>query len=201
MKNALKKILTDPQNRNLKLEDALQIFLTQYRVTPHCTTGVAPSEKMFNRKIHTYYNTCVPSKEKRYSNANADKRIREIAVGKRVQCRNYSGGPKWKQGRIAQRIGKLHYKIMLDDGRTWERHIDQILRSGEGRDLFEEPLSETDPNAPEADDGAGVPRDENQEAQQPPEVLQDQPTLGQRERPVRDRRPPERYTDLSWIRK
>jgi hypothetical protein len=188
MKNALKKILTDPQNKNLKLEDALQIFLTQYRVTPHCITGVAPSEKMFNRKIHTYYNTCVPSKEKKCSNANINKRIRKFAVGERVQCRNYGGGSKWKQGKIAQRIGKLHYKITLDDGRTWERHIDQILRSGEYRNLFEESLSEADPNVPEAEDGTQIPRvdgDGNQgarpelrEALQPPAGVQNRSPPG-----------------------
>ncbi|XP_039306745.1 uncharacterized protein K02A2.6-like [Solenopsis invicta] len=166
------------------------------RVTPHCTTGVAPSEKMFNRKIHTYYNTCVLNKEKRFSNASINKGIREIAVGEKVQCRNYSGGSKWKQG-IAQRIGKLHYKITLDDGRTWERHIDQILRSGEHQNICEESLNETDPNTPEADGGTVTLK----EALQPPAEVRDRPSPGQGERSVRDRRPPERYTDLSWNQK
>jgi len=39
----------------LKLKDALQDFLIPYRVTPHCTIGVTPSEKMFNRQIYNMY--------------------------------------------------------------------------------------------------------------------------------------------------
>jgi len=33
MKNSLRKMLIDSKNKNLKLEDALQDFLIQYRVT------------------------------------------------------------------------------------------------------------------------------------------------------------------------
>lgn len=99
-------MLTDPTNRNLKLEDALQNFLIQYRVTPHCITGVTPSEKMFNRQIRTYYTVCLPTKEKAVTNINSYKKFREFAVGESVQCRNYSGSAKWKHGRVTHRMGK-----------------------------------------------------------------------------------------------
>jgi len=106
-------MLTDSKNKNLKLEDALQDFLIQYRVTPHCTTGVTLSEKMFSTKIHTYYTTYVPDKIKiqKRINTNFNKRFREFAVGESIRCRNYNGTVKWKHGKIIHRLGKLHYRI------------------------------------------------------------------------------------------
>jgi len=51
-------------------------------------------------------------------------------VGKRVSCRNYLGIDKWTFGNVIERIGKLHYKIKLDDGRIWKRHVNQMRAIG-----------------------------------------------------------------------
>ncbi|XP_024893887.1 uncharacterized protein LOC112468774 [Temnothorax curvispinosus] len=50
--------------------------------------------------------------------------------GERVSCRNYLGVDKWMFGKVVERIGKLHYKIKLDDGRIWKRHINQMRTIG-----------------------------------------------------------------------
>lgn len=203
MKNALRKMLKDPTNRNLKLEDALHNFLVQYKVTPHCITGVTTSEKMFNRQIRTYYTVCLPSKEKEFIVTNENKKFREFAVGENVQCRNYSGGAKWKHGRVTHRIGKLHYKVKLDDGRTWERHADQILRSGDHWDYPKEPLTEADPYVPEVQDEAEIPQPEPEEVRQPLEEAEAPALVAARpgERPVRTRKPPARYANFVCNRK
>ncbi|KAK2578443.1 hypothetical protein KPH14_001060 [Odynerus spinipes] len=57
--------------------------------------------------------------------------VRNFKEGERVSCRNYNRGDKWIFGRVLKRIGKLHYLIKLDDGRTWKRHINQIRLIGE----------------------------------------------------------------------
>lgn len=31
-------------------------------------------------------------------------------------------------GTVATKLGKLHYEVKLDDGRTWKRHIEQMNR-------------------------------------------------------------------------
>lgn len=70
----------------------------------------------------------------------------------RVACRNYSGREKWEFGKIIEKLGKLHYKIKLDDGRSWTRHANQIRRIGENtpiinnaqNDNFYWSVSETD---------------------------------------------------------
>lgn len=43
---------------------------------------------------------------------------------------DYSGRCKWNFGRVSKRLGKLHYNVVLDDGRKWHRHVDQIIKSG-----------------------------------------------------------------------
>jgi len=37
---------------------------------------------------------------------------------------------KWRFGYVFAKLGKLHYKVKLDDGRLWKRHIDQIRSTG-----------------------------------------------------------------------
>lgn len=117
-----------------------------------------------------------------------------------MQCRNYNGSVKWKHGRVTHRMSKLYYKVTLDDGRVWERHADQILRSGEYWDYPEEPLAEAEPNVPKAYDEAAIPQTNDGEGQLQPELEEAEAPVrvpaqhGQR--PVRIRRPPARYTDV-----
>jgi len=56
--------------------------------------------------------------------------LKTFACGERVACRNYSGSVKWKFGIVSARKRKLHYAIRLDDGRSWERHVNQMRKIG-----------------------------------------------------------------------
>ncbi|XP_024893068.1 uncharacterized protein K02A2.6-like, partial [Temnothorax curvispinosus] len=96
---------------------------------------------------------------------------------------------------------KLHYKIKLEDGRTWERHVDQIRKRGEQRSRHIEPYTGVYDYEPEAKEEPAAPRDaaepncaqRDQEEEQGPEALQPTqarearaPDPGQRrDRPVR----------------
>ncbi|XP_029165366.1 uncharacterized protein K02A2.6-like [Nylanderia fulva] len=131
-------------------------------------------------------------------------------VGESVQCRNYSGNVKWKHGKIIHRLGKLHYKIELDDGRVWERHVNQLLRSGEFWDHPDEPQTKREPNVPETPEETEIQHTHSgAEQPRPPEVHQSperaevsvQNQAGDVGRPVRMRKPPERYTDTVYYRK
>ena len=42
-------------------------------------------------------------------------------------ARNYVGKTKWNLGTVSRVTGKLHHEI-LDDGRVWVRHIDQVQK-------------------------------------------------------------------------
>ena len=42
-------------------------------------------------------------------------------------------GKKWVFGKVTEKIGETMVKLELDDGRTWCRHLDHIVRSQIGR--------------------------------------------------------------------
>lgn len=55
-----------------------------------------------------------------------------LKIDDRVSVRDYfSKNIKWKFGRIIEKCGTIHYRIRLDDGRIWLRHVDQNRKIGE----------------------------------------------------------------------
>lgn len=152
---------------------------------------------MFKRQIRTYLTLNLPNKCKEITNSNTNKKCREFAVGETVQCRNYNG--KDKCGTITQRIGKLHYRVSLEDGRIWERHVDQILQLRKPWIQPEdhrntEDLEETRELETRLEDNNTAPLPvEEEEIQQVPreEVEGPEPEMNQRRQlPARNRRPP-----------
>nr|CAI5818050.1 unnamed protein product [Callosobruchus analis] len=126
LKKALRTMKCDNYSKNLELCK----FLLQYRRTPHIITGKSPSELMFGRQIRSRLDWMKPEINDDHVTYNTGKQIRELELGTRVAVRDYLY-EKWKFGFINKRIGKLHYTIELDDGRTWKRHIDQIRLIGQ----------------------------------------------------------------------
>jgi hypothetical protein len=117
---------------NVTSDDDLQIklnnILMQYRKTPHPVTGKSPSEMVFGRQIRSRIDLLIPKKENKIA-FNVGKEVRELEIDQRVICRDYlKKNTKWQFGKIKARIGKLHYLILLDDGREW--HVDQIRPIG-----------------------------------------------------------------------
>ncbi|XP_017477819.1 PREDICTED: uncharacterized protein LOC108367660 [Rhagoletis zephyria] len=37
---------------------------------------------------------------------------------------------KWRFGTVTETKGDLHYRVQLDDNRTWTRHVDQMRKVG-----------------------------------------------------------------------
>ncbi|XP_024885583.1 uncharacterized protein K02A2.6-like [Temnothorax curvispinosus] len=123
LKNALKRM----QSNHTNVHVDLQKLLLQYRNTPHAGTGKTPAEMLFARKIRTRLDLLRPF-ESKFQAQNTPINFTE---GERVSARNYSGTDKWLFGRICERLGTLHYKIRLDDGREWKRHVNQLRKIGE----------------------------------------------------------------------
>jgi hypothetical protein len=124
LKNAL--ISLHPTSHDLELN--LQKLLLHYRITPHCSTNISPSELVFKKKIRSRLDLILPENTKPKFDLNSDKKYRKLDVGDLVQCRNFVGKVKWEKGHIIKCLGKLHYLIRLDDGREWKRHINQIQK-------------------------------------------------------------------------
>lgn len=124
-KQALKRMNCDTS----KLSLALSQMLLQYRAMTHAATNKSPAEMFIGRRLSTRLDLLRPTEEENTTSQN--KSSRALSCGERVACRNYSSGEKWKFGRIVEKLGRVHYKISLDDGRSWTRHINQIRSIGE----------------------------------------------------------------------
>lgn len=102
-------------------------MLLQYRKMPHATMGIPPPVLMLGRQIRSRLDLMLPSRSKQI-NTNKQTGGLFLREGDRVSGRNYNSKEKWKFGKIIKRLGKLHYLIVLDDGRIWKRHQNQLRR-------------------------------------------------------------------------
>ena len=158
----------------------------QYRNTPHCTTGVCPSDIIFKRKIRTRLSQMNPL----WPNRECDKLIAEnttnkpnvkryFSPGEAVWARAYGDSEKWAPGRVTARRGKVLYDVQLED-RSASRHVDQlrsrVSQSPVNKDdsyLYFEPQEDSERSATEWRE----------------------PTPPEPRYPARLRRPPVRYPD------
>ncbi|KAF2882253.1 hypothetical protein ILUMI_23921 [Ignelater luminosus] len=123
----LKKSLLKVQCNNSDLDQNVQKLLLQYRTMLHTATNESPSVLMFVRKIRTLLDF-IFTKQKHTYNFNQALQCHELQEGESVQVRNYLGKIKWVFEKVLERLGKLHYRVILDDDRVWKRHVDQILK-------------------------------------------------------------------------
>ncbi|XP_055614964.1 uncharacterized protein K02A2.6-like [Toxorhynchites rutilus septentrionalis] len=103
-------------------------ILLAYRKTIHPATGKSPSMMLFNRQIRSRLDLTIPDYD--IMKKPVDGKVRDLQEGVRVAARDYFEKTKWKYGVISEKLGKLHYYVKLDDGRTWKRHIDQLREVG-----------------------------------------------------------------------
>ena len=77
-------------------EAELQYFLLAYRTTPHCTTGVAPSQLLFNREVRTNIPTVVKEGDIDYKILHAQARINTSAKQSKAQQYTDKRRRSWK---------------------------------------------------------------------------------------------------------
>lgn len=123
VKNGLKAMEGEGGDLDLKLAR----LLMQLRRTPSAT-GQSSFELMFGgRRMRTLLDVMVDGG--RRNGRRQPSKARSLSPGDRVQARYYLGRreEKWKFGEVLAREGQLHYRLKMDDGSIWRRHIDQIL--------------------------------------------------------------------------
>ena len=109
------------------ISEGLQLFLMQYRNTPHCTTGKSPSEMLLGRTSRTIASQCNPCRETRVSHTSnfvSNKLL--FHPGNAVWVRGYANQPKWLQGSVLRKEGGVTYRVKLDNGKVAHRHLSQI---------------------------------------------------------------------------
>ena len=133
----VKQSLRAACRRGVPVEQALADFLMQYRTTPHCTTGVAPSDLFLGRTLRTRLdmlhpgvrNTVTAQQQRQKQQHDRHSHMREFPVGHVVWTRNWREGPRWVKGVIVDRLGPLSYLVRVRREELWRRHVDQ-LRDG-----------------------------------------------------------------------
>ena len=111
-------------------------YLLSYRTIPHTETGKTPSELLFNRNINTRLNFVKPhvsqimnEEGKRFTDfVNNSKTLCSFYVGDNVWIRYYGQNtPKWVEGKIAKKIGRVMYETKIDvTNCVLRKHIDQL---------------------------------------------------------------------------
>ena len=121
-----------------RIQQKLDQFLFKYRVTPHSTTGVAPSELMFGRPVRTVFDLLRPGeriadkvissqiKMKESCNAHAPRQL-QLQTNQRIKIRNYGRGPKWQDATVQEQTGNVTYRCQtVPDNIIVLRHLNQI---------------------------------------------------------------------------
>ena len=120
-----------------KIQKKLEQFLFKYRITPHTTTGISPSEMMFGRKVRTIFDLLRPgesiadrviqSQQKMKKNFNSSKpRTVTLKPDDSVRIRCYGRGPHWRKAIIKKQTGAVTYDCTFPNGTTVKRHLNQI---------------------------------------------------------------------------
>ena len=116
------------------LNDRISRMLFQYRITPHSTTGVSPSELLIGRRLRSRLDFLKPSMEERVvSKQQKQKELHDshsrdctFSVGERVYVKNNRKGQKWLSGSVVNKTGPVSFKVELQDGRVIRCHLDQL---------------------------------------------------------------------------
>jgi hypothetical protein len=178
-------------------EKCLANFLLTYRITPHATTGLAPSELLMKRQLRTRLDIMRPDVGKTVEQAQkrqqtayrSSPQTNEFKEGDLVWARNYREGDKWVRATVVKRQGPLTYKVRVNDSLVWKRHVDQLKpRAEEHPDDDGFTQRQTRDNEPrEQPEG---PAEAQPEEAEPREA---QPVAPPRRYPLRERQQPERF--------
>ena len=118
----------------LNLETQISRFLFHYRITPHSTTGVPPAELLLGRRprcrldlLHPDISGRVRKKQVAQKEGHdGNCRERELSAGQLVWVKNHASGRPWLPGTIVRALTDQRYRISLEDGRVFDRHIDHV---------------------------------------------------------------------------
>ena len=159
-------------------------FLFNYRITPHSTTGMSPSELMFGRQLHTRFDLLQPQlnskvfkkQQKQKQSFDRHTKNRDFVIGDLVYVRNFSkkSHVKWIPGAVVEHRGNVTFIIHLEDSNNYvKRHKNQMRQHMSDYFLeIEVSLDQTPPPVTHSDNA--------------------------RRYPTRNRQRPQRFAEESW---
>nr|XP_022903744.1 uncharacterized protein LOC111416034 [Onthophagus taurus] len=181
-KMALKKMPED------SLDKVLARYLLTQHITPHTTTGRAPSELLMGRRLTCLLDRVHPNFSKKMKEKQEDQcstaAPRRFNSDDPIFIRSYTAQQKWEPATVAEATGPLSYKVLTPEGKLLKRHSDQIR----DRELSEE-------MKPEADGSLHSPTD-SEDADVPQRSTEDEVAETPTPRPSRIRKLPLRLKDF-----
>lgn len=127
----------DVEGRQQSLEHRLANFLLKYRVTPHTTTGVSPSELFLKRQLRTRLTLVKPDIGKSVEKSQqrmkdfhdrGKVKVRQFEEGDQVQVKTtiQPGKWKWLPGTVNKVCGPLTYLVQVGNRKRF-CHLDHLL--------------------------------------------------------------------------
>ena len=141
MVQTMKQSLKAGLSQGVPVEQGLMKFLLQYRITPHAVTGASPSSLFLGRTIRTRLDLLHPNigsrvqakQLHRKATVDTHRRLRQFAAGQHIMTRDFYNGARWIPGTVVDQTGPVSYRVRVQGGRVWRRHVDHLLEaSGEG---------------------------------------------------------------------
>ena len=117
------------------VREKLAKFLFKYRITPHSSTGVAPAELLMGRRLRSRLDLLKPdvvatvekNQLKQKLAHDGKQPLRVFSEGESVYVQDFTiSKQKWIPGNIQKATGPVSYLVMLSDGSTVRRHVDNI---------------------------------------------------------------------------
>ena len=111
----------------------LRKYLFQQRITPHSTTGVAPSELLMKRRLKSRYDLLFPSVEQHVRSKqemqakNYGGKKKEYEEGDHVYFKNILHGMN-ESGVVIENTGPTSCRIRREDGVIVRKHFDQMMK-------------------------------------------------------------------------
>jgi hypothetical protein len=143
-KNSMRAMKDESGDINQKIAN----FLLADRNTPYSTTNETPPKLFLGRNLRTRLSLINPNIQINVSRNQMNttfqekrtKNSRYFEDGQSVIARDYRGkGNKWTSGIIKEREGPLMYKVEIEPGTIWRRHINQLRDSEINENNIEEP--------------------------------------------------------------
>lgn len=149
-KNGLKR------TQGATIQERISKFLFTYRLTPHTTTGVAPSQLLMGRRLRSRLDRLFPDlsqrvekkQSKQAEHHDTAKPLRTFKVGDFVYVKDFSS-PKnsWIPGTVTKVTGPLSYHVKVQSGNVVRRHVDAVRKRDVLRQLPQPQEADTYPSA------------------------------------------------------
>lgn len=132
-KSNVDKIVRDGKS----LDDAVNLFLFDYRSTPHSTTGRSPARLLYKREIRNRFDLIEPIvkydvERKQYEQmiAVGGKRKCDVVIGNNVFVKDHRGNPKLRsEATVVKQNSPSTFNVRMTDNTIAKKHVNQIIKN------------------------------------------------------------------------